>query len=284
MKVKGLHPRWLTAVATLGLVLLSAVVYAAVQPEAPGYDFPRDVSLDGWRIDWLIEITMVFVLLLFVIMCIWIAIAYIWHDEKATALYDHGDSKHHVTLALVLSALIFFVVDGNLFVNSVIDLDEAFWNFEKAESDPDAVRIEINARQWAWQARYAGPDGEFDTPDDITTLNEIPVPVDVPVIMHLAAVDVIHAIYLPNLRQKIDAVPGSLNPIWFQATETGDFDIGCAQHCGTHHYKMRGILRILSKADFAAWHEQAAVNAARAYDPDDTDAHWGWPWRKDFNW
>ena len=284
MRMMKFTRRLFWMVAALGLAFASGSALAAVQPETGGIDFPKDISTWGHRIDWLIDITMYFTLVLFVIMCIWMLISYIWHDENHEAEYDHGDSKHHITVAIILSAVIFLIVDGNLWWNSVIDLDEEIWNFAKVEANEETVYIEVNARQWAWEARYAGTDGDFATPDDITTLNTIPVPVDTPVLIHLASPDVIHSLYLPNLRQKMDAVPGVLNPLWFQATETGDYDIGCAQHCGAHHYKMKGMLRVLPKADYAAWAKQASVNAVRAYDETDADAHWGWPWREDVNW
>jgi cytochrome c oxidase subunit II len=262
------------------LIDLMSALPAQVQPEK-GIGLPRDVSLEGWRIDWLINITMVFVAILFVIMVIWMVAACIRYDEKHRALYDHGSAKKQVVFALSLSSLIFFVVDGNLFYNAMVDVTEAYWNFPYAESQPNAVRIEVNARQWAWQARYAGPDGEFNTKDDVLTLNDIRVPVNAPVIIQLAAVDVIHSMYLPNLRAKIDAVPGVINRLWFQAKETGMFDIGCAQHCGMAHYKMKGTLIVLSPEDYAAWLKEASANSALAFDPEDTGAQWGWPWKKE---
>ena len=263
----------------LGFVALASVAHAAVQPET-AVGFPRDVSLNGHRIDWLIDITGIFTIILFVIMCIWMTIAYFFHDEGHQADYDHGHSKHHIIIALALSAGIFVVVDGNLFVNSIKDLDEAFWNFSIPDENPDTVRIEVNARQWAWQMRYAGPDDEWNTADDIVTLNDMRIPVDTPVHVQLAASDVIHSFWLPNLRQKMDAVPGYVNQLWFQATETGEFDLACAQHCGTNHYKMKGKLTILSKEDYAAWHAERTANCARAFDAEDTSAQWGWAWKQ----
>lgn len=260
------------------LVLFPSLGAAAVEGEQ-GWGLPRDVSLEGHRIDWLIQITMVFVGLLFVIMVVWMLIAVFKHDKTHAAQYDHGDSRHHVLVACALSSVIFFVVDGNLFVNSVVDLNQAFWNWERAAA-PDAIRVQVNARQWAWDIRYAGADGEFNTPDDIVTLNDMRVPVDTPIYVQLTAVDVLHSFYLPNLRVKTDAVPGTVNHLWFQATQTGEFNIACAQHCGTHHYKMKGLLTILSKDEFKVWGEEAAINSALAYDPQDSAAHWGWKWEK----
>ncbi len=88
----------------------------------------------------------------------------------------------------------------------------------------------------------------------------------------------IHSFYLPNFRTKQDAVPGYTTRFWFQAVETGNFEIGCAQHCGVNHYKMRGELHVVERGEFDAWMKEAAEDAARRYDPKDTDAHWGWDW------
>jgi len=222
---------------------------------------------------------MVFVGILFIIMVVWMVWACIKHNQKHEAEYDHGDAKKSVVTALTLSAVIFFVVDGNLFYNSTTDTFRLFWNHDSVENNPQAIKIEVNAHQWAWDARYAGPDGKFNTKDDIITLNDIRVPVGVPVLFQLSSPDVIHSFYLPNLRIKQDAMPGMINRLWFQAKETGEFDIACAQHCGVHHYKMKGMLTILSPEDFKTWAAEQSAIASRGYDPKDTEGHWGWEWR-----
>lgn len=272
----GGSPRW-TGCA-IGF-LLSTAAGAAVQPES-GLGLPRDVSQNGHLVDWLMNITSVFNIILFTIMCVWMAWACLKHNRQHPAEYDHGNSKHSVTIALAISAFIFAVVDGNLFVNSINDLDREYWNFEKVAANPKTVRLEINAHQWAWDARYAGPDGKFNTEDDIVTWNEIKVPVGVPIYVELTSTDVIHSFYLPNFRTKMDAVPGQVNRFWFQAKEGGDFDIGCAQHCGTHHYKMKALLSVVSPEEFSTWQANASATAKRAFDPEDKVAHWGWDWKE----
>ncbi len=246
---------------------------------------PRDASTHGHHIDWLLKITGSFVAFLFVIMCIWILLAAFKHGRKHTAEYDHGDAKKSVRQALILSALIFFVVDGNLWVDSTLDVNRFFWNFAHADSQADVVKVEVNAHQWAWDFRYAGADGKFGTralpsEDDIVLLNELVVPVDTPVSIQLASVDVIHSFYLPNMRVKMDAVPGNINRLWFQPKVVGEYDIACAQHCGVAHYKMKALLRVLSKEDYAAWKKDAELMAPRYYNKDDLTAHWGWAWRE----
>jgi len=269
----------LLRLVALALVSQALPAAAAVKPES-GFGLPHDVSQNGHLIDWLMNITHVFNIILFVIMCAWMAIAVVKHNRNYPAHYDHGSSKHSVTVALAISAVIFFIVDGNLFVNAISDLDKEFWNFDKVAADPRTVRLEINAHQWAWDARYAGPDGKFNTEDDIVTWNDIKVPLGTPIYVQLTATDVIHSFYLPNLRVKMDAVPGQINRMWFQAKELGEYDIGCAQHCGTHHYKMKAQLTVLPVDQYNQWQQLMSKNAQRGYDPDDKTAHWGWEWKE----
>ncbi|MEM7248668.1 MAG: cytochrome c oxidase subunit II [Acidobacteriota bacterium] len=266
---------WLTLLFSLSAPL----AWAAPQPES-GYSFPRDASVHGHRIDWLIEITMVFCIILFVIMCIWMALAVFKHGEDHEAEYDHGDTKHSMYVAFSLSAIIFLIVDGNLFYWAVKDLNEAFWAFDDAYAAENHLKVEINAHQWAWDFRYAGPDDVFNTADDIVTLNDFRVPVDTPVIVQIASTDVLHSFALPNFRVKMDAVPGSITQLWFQAKRTGDYDISCAQHCGTNHYKMKGQISVLTQEDYDAWFRHATRVSELAYDPEDESAHWGWTWEK----
>lgn len=244
------------------------------------WGLPFDASKDGHHIDWLIQITTVFTAILFVIMCIWMVWAALKHGRDHDADYDHGDSKHSVKVALTLSAVIFFIVDGNLWVDSTIDVNERFWNFAYADHAPERVQIEINAHQWAWDSRYSGPDGKFATPDDALSLNEIVVPVDTPVILHLASVDVIHSFYLPNMRVKMDAVPGAVNKLWFHPVVVGEYDIACAQHCGVNHYKMKGLLRVVAKEDYKRWLARQSALSQKLYNPDDATSHWGWEWKE----
>jgi heme/copper-type cytochrome/quinol oxidase subunit 2 len=109
---------------------------------------------------------------------------------------------------------------------------------------------------------------------------------------------VIHAFYLPNLRVQMDAIPGRLTSVWFEAGETGAFEIVCSQYCGVSHYKMAGVLRVREPEDFDAWLQQAsdyAVKMERAEaeleagreptlfpsfgtEPDIAPRDWGWPW------
>ena len=142
----------------------------------------------------------------------------------------------------------------------------------------ETIEIEVWARQFGWEARYPGPDGQLGhvdprlvsaenpfgiEPSDpagaddktVSTSDPIRVPVNTNVVVHLRSRDVIHSFFVPNLRVKMDAVPGRMNSLWFRPTETGTFEIACAELCGVGHYIMRSQLIVLPQDEFAAWHE-----------------------------
>ena len=282
---------------TAGALLLGlpSVASAAVEPEANWYTMPRDMSQHGHRIDWLIDITTLFSFILFVIMCAWMAIAWIKHTNGHEAEYDHGNAKKQVLKAGILSSIIFVWIDGNLFYNAMKDLSEAFWNFEGAAAKgwhyaegadevahDGTLRIEINAHQWAWDARYAGPDGIFQTEDDIVTLNDIRVPENKTVYLQIASTDVIHSFSLPNFRVKQDAMPGMINHMLVHTAENsaGEYDIACAQHCGAAHYLMRGQWTVHTQKDFDAWAAESSRRSGLAYQESNIDSHWGWDWEE----
>jgi cytochrome c oxidase subunit II len=121
------------------------------------------------------------------------------------------------------------------------------------------LEIEVLASQFEWEATYPGPDGQLGTDDDFTVRNRLHVPVNTPVIVHLRSADVIHSFFVPAFRVKQDAVPGMVIPIWFEATRTGEFVLGCAELCGIGHYRMRGSVTVLTADEFARWQEEEAA-------------------------
>jgi cytochrome c oxidase subunit II len=262
--------------AGLGTLVLFGSELAMAGP----FDAPRDVSEHGHRIDWLINITNAFSLILFLIMIGVMVWSFIKFGKSHEAEYEHGTHKKHVTTALAISGIIFLIVDGNLWVNSTKDVNGLFWNFKMVDQDPKALKLEINARQWFWQARWAGKDGKFNTQDDALSDQDIRVPVNTPVLLQLSSPDVIHTFALPNFRIKQDAMPGMVNMMWFQGKEIGTFPIICVQHCGANHYKMKATLHVLSQEDYDKWLASKVRDSEAIWDDQDTEAHWGWDWKK----
>jgi len=143
-------------------------------------------------------------------------------------------------------------------------------------AESQAVVVKVVAEQFAWNVQYPGPDGKFgrtdiklvsaDNPlgldrsdpnakDDITTINQLNLPVDQPVLVHLSSKDVIHSFGLYEMRVKQDAIPGMTIPVWFIPNRIGEYEIACSQLCGLGHFRMRGFLTIQSAADYKKWYD-----------------------------
>ncbi|WP_240359749.1 cytochrome c oxidase subunit II [Pyxidicoccus trucidator] len=239
---------------------------------------PEDASAHGHRIDTLLAWSHRFELMLVVVALGWMVLA-AWRFHQAKRAAPDGGTRRSRAWVLGLALGAFAVVDGTLLLGSEGYLRDVLWNFHVPAADARTVRIEVNAHQWSWEARYAGEDGRFGTPDDVVTWNDLRVPVGAPVWVQLVSTDVVHGFSLPHFRVKLDAIPGRVNQTWFQAAREGTWEVACYQHCGTSHYRMRGVLQAMSPESYASWLREAGRQAEQSFDADDSAAQWGWEWK-----
>jgi cytochrome c oxidase subunit 2 len=116
-------------------------------------------------------------------------------------------------------------------------------------AQPDALRLRITAQQFWWQLEYEDVDPSLR----LVTANEIVVPVGRRIELSLAAADVIHSFWLPNVAGKKDLIPGITNTESFIVQQPGRYEGQCAEYCGYQHAKMRTILRAVTPEDFERW-------------------------------
>jgi len=150
-------------------------------------------------------------------------------------------------------------------------LQTGVWGEVKYKSqmpkEEDCLVVQVLGRQFEWYFRYAGEDGEFGTPDDIGS-DHLHVPVDTDVMVKLHTIDVLHSFWLPNARLKQDLLPGKIIPQWFHLTETGTFEVVCAELCGMGHTKMKRDLVVQTSEEFEAWLERQAEEQGE-FEPDE---------------
>jgi cytochrome c oxidase subunit II len=126
----------------------------------------------------------------------------------------------------------------------------------------DALPLTIRAKQFEWHVGYPGRDGRLGTADDYSVRGQLHVPVNRAVVATLEAEDVIHSFFVPQFRIKQDAVPGMNIRVWFQPTQVGTYEIGCAELCGLGHYRMRGVVTVHSQEDYDRWVAGRTTTAA----------------------
>ena len=104
------------------------------------------------------------------------------------------------------------------------------------------------AQKWDWLFKY--PTGHVD--------EDLHVPVNQPVRLVMQSKDVIHSLFIPDFRLKMDVVPGRYTKTWFHATEPGQHLLLCTEYCGTGHSDMSATVVVHKSGEFEQWLEDAA--------------------------
>jgi len=243
-------------------------------------------------IDFMLNLVHWFMLILFIAWTLFF-ISILWRFRRAKnpkASYL-GFKGHHTTYAEV----------GVVIIEAILLLALAFplWAKRVNEFPPekDALEVRVIGEQFAWNIHYPGPDGKFgkrdlklvnpDNPvgldrsdtagqDDVVTMNQMHLPVNKDVIVHVGSKDVIHSFVVRQMRVCQDAIPGLSVPLWFKPTVTTaemrqrlgnekyDYEIMCAQLCGLGHYRMRGFVTVETQEQFDAWIAEQVKQAADA--------------------
>lgn len=186
------------------------------------------------------------------------------HREGVRAAYEPENRRLESWLTVVTALGVAAMLTPGLFV----------WaNFVRVPET--ATEVEVVAQQWQWSYRLPGEDGALgqtnarlisvDNPlgldpedpagadDVIVEAADLHLQVDQPVKVLLRSIDVLHDFYVPQFRAKMDMVPGMVTYFWFTPTETGTFEVLCAELCGVAHYFMRGNVVVDAEADYQAW-------------------------------
>jgi cytochrome c oxidase subunit II len=239
---------------------------------------PEDISTNGHLIEWLFNYTTYVNLFWFALVVIGLfGFSFLYAKKRhQKPFYTHGNEKKHLFITAFIALGVFLSVDMVITKISARDIKEVFWNFPA--DDEDIIKVQVLAQQWAWNFRYAGKDGEFNTADDVVTLNELRIPMGKKIMIQMTSKDVIHSFYLPNARIKADAIPGRYAKLWFDANKVGKYEIACAEMCGNHHYLMKAIMTVLSQEDYDLWITESQDMAIATNDTGDMNLRWGWNW------
>jgi cytochrome c oxidase subunit 2 len=243
---------------------------------------PPLAATHGGQIDSLIGWTHIFMLILFVGWGGFFTYCLIRFRRSRNPVADYQGSTSHTSSYLEGGVLIVEMI--LLFAFSI-----PLWAQRVDHIPPqrDALLVQVTGEQFAWNVHYAGDDGVFGrtdiklldlqsnplgldrtdpaAKDDVTTLNQLYLPVNKPVIIRLRSKDVIHSFGVPEFRVKQDAIPGLTIPIWFipnvttaeMRSRTGkaefQYEIACAQLCGLGHARMRGFVTVQTAEEFQKW-------------------------------
>ncbi len=122
------------------------------------------------------------------------------------------------------------------------------WLVDNPPRQADPLQVEVVGHQWWWEFDYPGLD--------VTTANELHVPVGRTVELSLRSADVIHSFWVPRLGGKRDVNPGERTGLWFTVDSAGRYEGQCAEFCGTSHALMRMQVVAQPPEAFRDWVER----------------------------
>lgn len=255
---------------TLLVLLIASAIFNFTNPWQA-----TEVASNWGSIDVILYITAAICGVVFVLVTlfmIWSIYKYRNRDGHNSAHYEPDNKKLETWLTILTSiGIIGMLAPGLLVYGDFVNVPE------------EATEIEVFAKQWSWSYRLPGEDGQLGKSsirkisatnpfgldendpagqDDILiSSSELHVPINKPVKMVLRSQDVLHNYYVPQIRAKMDIVPGQISYFWFEPTEIGRYEVLCAELCGVGHYNMRGILAIDSQTDYDSWLKQQSTFA-----------------------
>lgn len=155
-----------------------------------------------------------------------------------------GDPEPHQTHGNTTVEIIWTVIPALILAAIAVPTVRAIFQ-TNATPAKDALKIEVVGHQWWWEFRYP----EYN----ITTANEIHIPVGRTVSLHMGSADVIHSFWVPQFAAKRDVFANRETRMWFKAEVDGEFPGQCAEFCGIQHARMAYRIRAQKPEEFQAW-------------------------------
>ena len=147
------------------------------------------------------------------------------------------------TIATALVLLVVGYASYGVMANEYVVQNES-----SVDPGPDAVTVEVVGVKYLWEYNYQG--------ENVSTTGTLVLPKGTNVYLNITSSDWIHAFHVPELGLKQDAIPGQYNTIKTKLTETGTYQLYCAEYCGVGHSKMLGEVQVVSQEEYQNWLQQ----------------------------
>ena len=209
--------------------------------------FPAEASAQAVPIDWLWDLqikVMSFLFALIVVPMLYSLIVF-RRRKGETGEGEHFEGNTQLEIAWTLVPLVAVLVMAYIGAGNLAQVRRA---------DPNAVVVNVTGIQWSWKFEY----------DNGVVSDELHMPVGKQVLLKMTSTDVIHSFWVPEFRVKQDLVPGRITELRITPTLAGNYNVRCAELCGTSHSYMEKPVIVTSQADFDTWMSGQVALAAEA--------------------
>ena len=153
------------------------------------------------------------------------------------------------TIATALVLLVVGYASYGVMANDYVIASE-----NQIEPEGEDVEVEVVGVKYLWEFNYQN--------EDVSTTGTLVLPANTDVYLNVTAEDWIHAFHVPELGLKQDALPGQHNTIKTQITNTGTYQLYCAEYCGVGHSKMLGEVEVVSQEEYQQWLDEQQGNSS----------------------
>lgn len=276
-KIGGMSNR----VNALLFVIIGIVGFGSMfwySEEASKHYLPEASSIHGIETDFMFWLTIGILVVAFVVTHIFMIgflFRYQYKENNKAHFYPENHRLEFVWTiipAIVMAILVYF--------------GWKTWTDITKQEPKESIVVELMGQQFNWMIRYPGEDqkmGSYSykkispenpmglvpedqkTWDDFTP-NMLYLPKGIPVLLQIRARDVLHSVFLPHFRVKMDAVPGMPTKFWFVPTKTTqemrqelgnpnfNYELACAELCGRGHFSMRTVVVVVEPEEFKTWY------------------------------
>jgi cytochrome c oxidase subunit 2 len=219
---------------TIGL--LAAAVATAVAILIPW--LPAQESKEAERIDFVFWVVVAICIGVFAVVAAVIVYSVVKFRVRPDDDSDGPPIHGHTGIEIAWTAIPTLLV-------IVIGVLSAIALAENGKLDANRLKVDVTAQQFAWRFEYPQYGG-FQS-------NELRLVEDRQVELRLRSLDVIHAFWVPEHRQKQDAVPGIVTSVPVTPTKTGNRTLVCTELCGLGHALMRAPVIVMKADEFERW-------------------------------
>jgi cytochrome c oxidase subunit 2 len=208
---------------------------AAGDPHRGSFWFPEQGSTTAIQNDWLFGFIL-WISIFFMLLIVGLMLAFVWSYRRRKGVHAQRTATHNTTLELTWTIIptilcVFIYYFG---ISAYIDIRTPPLN---------ANEVQVTGQKWKWLFTY--PNGLVSA--------DLHVPVNEATRLTMRSEDVIHSLYIPAFREKMDVVPGRYSKMWFTPVAVGQHQIFCAEYCGTNHSGMMAQVYVHTRADYERW-------------------------------
>ena len=207
---------------------------------------PVQASAQAIPIDWMWNWQLVAISFFFSLIMVPMVYSLAVFRKKAG---DNTDAEHiegHTNLEVAWTVFPLIIVVAFAYMG-------AFSLGETRKVDPNAMIINVTARQFSWS---------FEYPEYGVVSDKLHLPYNRQVLLKMKSEDVIHSFWVPEFRVKQDIVPGRVTEYRITPYLVGEYKVRCAELCGANHSYMEALVIVDEVVTFDAWAAEQQALAA----------------------